>query len=313
MKRLVALLVFCFGILLCSCTPTQKAETLCITELQSAGGDADWIELCNYGTAAVNLNGWYLSNDPQSPGKSALPAAVLQPNERLVVSTSDSLAFRLSADGETVILSNPTGKTVQTVVIPASVPGLSYGCVEEGGLPPEEFVWYAAPTMGLSNNHGMMLGNNATDTRHGVRINEYVMRNKTSLYDREGNYGDWIELYNFSDKAIDLAGWSLTDEETEPQQWQFPSGTLLPAGGYLTVFCDGKDLADNGEYHTSFGLGDSDDFLALYTADGVFCSGVTCHAAAQDEAYGCDENGTVLRCRYPTPGYANAVKTEVAE
>ena len=79
------------------------------------------------------------------------------------------------------------------------------------------------------------------------------------------------------------------------------------------MFCDGKDLADNCEYHTSFGLGDSDDFLALYTADGVFCSGVTCHSAAQDEAYGCNENGTVLRCRYPTPGYANAVKTEVAE
>ena len=313
MKRWAVLLAFCFGLLLTSCGAAQPAETLCITELQSAGGDADWIELCNYGTTAVDLNGWYLSNDPQSPGRSALPAVVLQPNERLVVSTSDTLAFRLSAEGETVILSDPTGKTVQTVVIPASVPGLSYGCVEEGGLPPAEFVWYAAPTMGLSNDHGMVLGDNATDTRYGVRINEYVTRNKASLYDSEGDYGDWIELYNFSDNAIDLSVWSLTDEETEPKRWQFPSGTVLPAGGYLVVFCDGKDKTNGAELHTSFRLGESDDFLALYTADGVFCSGVTCRTATQDEAYGCNDNGTVVLCRYPTPGYANAVKTEVAK
>ncbi len=313
MKRLAVLLLLCLSLLLSSCSAAQSTQTLCITELQSAGGDTDWIELCNYGTAAVDLNGWYLSNDPQSPGKSALPAAVLQPNERLVVSTADSLAFRLSAEGETVILSNPNGKTVQTVVIPAAVPGLSYGCAEGKGWPPAEFVWYAAPTPGLSNDHGMVLGDNATDTRYGVRINEYVTRNKASLYDSEGDYGDWVELYNFSDKAIDLSAWSLTDEETDPKRWQFPSGTVLPAGGYLVVFCDGKDYTDGSQLHTSFGLGESDDFLALYTAEGAFCSGVTCHATEQDEAYGCNENGAMTACRYPTPGYANAVKTEVAK
>lgn len=313
MKRMTCcLLIGVLLLCLAACSPAENTDTLCITELQSAGGEADWIELYNYGERAVSLQGWYLSDDPDSPGKAALPTAQLQAGERLVLSTADVLTFRLSADGETVVLSNPHGEAAHTVALPAAVPGLSYGALEGDIYPPTQFAWYAAPTPGQPNSMGMVLGENATNTEYGVRINECVARNKASLYDSEGDYGDWIELYNTADTAVVLSGWSLTDNESELDRWRFPENTVLPAGGYLLIFCDGKNSAENGEYHTNFRLGENDDYVGLYTADGSFCSGVTCNATEQDVAYGCNESGATVRCRYPTPGYANAAETEVA-
>ncbi len=312
--RLPAILLLCAVLCLCcACTSTPTGRTLCITELQSAGGETDWIELYNYGELPVPLQGWYLSDDPETPGKSPLPLYTLLPGERLVLTAGDTLTFRLSAAGETVVLSDPQGTAVQTIAVPASVPGLSYGSTETDSFSPAQFVWYATPTPGEDNSHGMLLGDNTTDTRYGVRINEYVSRNKSTLYDSAGDYGDWIELYNTSEAAVDLSGWALTDAEDDLSRWLFPAGTTLPAGGYLLVFCDGKDSAGDGELHTNFRLSENDGFLGLYTADGAFCSGVTCGATEQDVAFGCDNSGKTIRCRYPTPGRANAVETEVAE
>ncbi len=312
MKRCVVCLLLCLLALAgTACSPLPSTgQTLCISEMQSAGGTEDWIELYNYGTEPVSLQGWYLSDDPASPGKSPLPAVTLKPSERLVVSTAGTdcpLQFRLSAKGETVVLTNPTGTAVQTVSLPASVPGVSYGCVETDIFSPTQFVWYAAPTPGISNETGMMLGSNATNTAYGVRINEYVLRNRTTLYDEDGDYGDWVELYNASETAVDLAGWSLTDDETDTVRWQFPENTVLPAHSFLIVFCDNKNkTTPTGELHTNFSLSRSDRFIGLYTADGSFCSGVTCESADTDCAFGCDETGAVGPCQYATPGYANA-------
>ncbi len=319
MKRMCAVAAVLCLFLGCfvSCAPAAAhGQSLCISEVCTAG--EDWVEVLNYGNEAVDLTGWYLSDDPQSPGKSALPATVLAAGERLVLraDTTDrtALAFRLNAAGEAVVLSNPQGKAVSTVTVPASVPGVSYGCVETEAFPPERYVWYASPTPAQSNENGMMLGESTTATQYGVRLNEYMARNKSVLYDEEGDYGDWVELYNFSDNAVDLSGFTLTDAKEDIARWQFPAGTTLPAGGYLVVFLDGKNKQTaSGELHADFKLGQSDGFLGLYTPTGAFCSGISCDEQnEQDVSYGCTPAGEVRRCRYPTPRAANAVdETEV--
>ena len=71
-------------------------------------------------------------------------------------------------------------------------------------------------------------------------INEFMASNATTLADEDGDYSDWIELYNPTDQAVDLDGWSLTDRESDPHQWTFPEITLA-AEDYLIVFASGKD------------------------------------------------------------------------
>ncbi len=307
---MILLLVLCG----CSEDTAKTRRTLCISEVQASGGEHDWVELYNYGTEPLSLHGWYLSDDPDSPGKYPLPALVLAAGERVVLTTDSSaahsLGFRLSARGETVVLTSPEGHTAHTVEVPPSVAGLSYGCVENGTYPPVDFVWYAAPTPAASNADGAQLGTNTTAEQYGVRINEYVTRCRTSLYDAAGDYGDWLELYNTTDHTVDLSGWTVTDADNPDARWAFPAGTQLPAGGYLLVFCDGKNTVTDGEYHTDFRLGENDGFVALYTADGAFCSGVTCKydSSEQDIAYGCTADGTVAQLRYPTPGAPNAAE-----
>ncbi len=107
----------------------------------------------------------------------------------------------------------------------------------------------------------------------GVIITEFVARNQSGLVDDEGAHVDWIELYNRAGHAVQLDGWSLTDDPNRPAKWRFPAITL-PANGYLVVYASGKDgitwpAAESGGQdlpvlHTNFRLNGDAGFLALY-------------------------------------------------
>ncbi|MFN8254547.1 MAG: lamin tail domain-containing protein [Bacteroidales bacterium] len=48
---------------------------------------------------------------------------------------------------------------------------------------------------------------------------------------------DWIELYNPTDAAIDISGFSLSDKPTFPTGVVFPAGTVVSAKGYYIYVC----------------------------------------------------------------------------
>ena len=75
-----------------------------------------------------------------------------------------------------------------------------------------------------------------------VIISEFLTSAESTagLRDEDGELQDWIELYNSGSTAVDLAGWSLTDDPDEPSLWTFPS-VSIPAGGRLVVFASSKD------------------------------------------------------------------------
>lgn len=75
-----------------------------------------------------------------------------------------------------------------------------------------------------------------------VVINEGSNRNYSAFPDENGNFPDWIELYNAGTDTVDLFNYSLTDDSTMPTRWLFPNIQLLP-GDYLPVFCSGKNRA----------------------------------------------------------------------
>ncbi|MFV2067913.1 MAG: lamin tail domain-containing protein, partial [Pirellulales bacterium] len=69
-------------------------------------------------------------------------------------------------------------------------------------------------------------------------ISEFMASNGSTLSDAQGTFPDWIEVHNPSDAVVDLDGWSLTDNTTDPRKWSFPN-IALEAGGYLTLFASG--------------------------------------------------------------------------
>jgi len=74
----------------------------------------------------------------------------------------------------------------------------------------------------------------------GLVINEVMASNINTIVDEDGDFEDWIELYNAGDTAVNLEGWGLSDEPDHPFQWTFPPVTVQP-GDYLLVWASGKD------------------------------------------------------------------------
>ena len=116
-----------------------------------------------------------------------------------------------------------------------------------------------------------------------IKINEYSVSNATvgvsgpTFIDNQGNTPDWIELYNPTSSGINIAGYNLTDNPINISKYTFPIGTIIPANGFLRVWCSGKGTPANsgGNIHTNFSLSQCNSnklFFNLSTSDNSFSS-----------------------------------------
>lgn len=80
------------------------------------------------------------------------------------------------------------------------------------------------------------------------QINELMTSNVSVLSDEDGEYPDWLEIYNPADSTIQMAGFSLSDDSLVLDKWTFPDIYIGP-GGYLLVYCSGKDRLPGEDYY----------------------------------------------------------------
>ena len=100
-----------------------------------------------------------------------------------------------------------------------------------------------------------------------VVITEVMAINDGSIADENGETVDWAEIQNQGPTTVNLDGWFLTDEPAVGK-WRFPS-VEIPGGGFLIVFCSGKNRATEGEEpHTNFRLSGDGEYLGLLRPDG---------------------------------------------
>jgi hypothetical protein len=99
-----------------------------------------------------------------------------------------------------------------------------------------------------------------------VVINELMALNSTTLADPQGEYDDWIELYNTGDQTIDLSGMYLSDNPENPLKWQIPDGTIIQPGDYILIWAD-EDGNDDPGLHANFKLSSKGETLWLYDTD----------------------------------------------
>ena len=138
-----------------------------------------------------------------------------------------------------------------------------------------------------------------------VVINELMPKNYDTAEDEEGKNADWIELYNNSGLTVDLSGYFLSDDFTNPNKWTFPTGTTIAANGYLIIWCD-EDTMDAG-LHTNFKLSSGGEILTLSNALGFAVNQVTFPELETATTYGRYANGTGEFIRMvPTYNAANS-------
>lgn len=286
-----------------------------ITEFTSAdtgylpqyGMLCDWVELYNTSAESVDISGFTLSDNVGNDKYTFPEGTVIDANSYLVVNCTDQVAaadvapFGLSRrNEESVVLKNAAGMIVEIVRSEPLEAG-SFALCEDGTWKATQEV--SAGYENTQQGHETFL--QATGTYAGsVRISEVMSADQLVLADGFGEFSDWVELYNTTDQTIDLSGWCLSDDPTEPQKWMIPE-LVLEAGQRAVIFCSGRGVTVDGQMHAEFALSAAGESLILSSYAGNIVDAVNFPAAEDHTAFTFEADGQAVPTAYPTPGYTN--------
>jgi len=119
------------------------------------GANSDWVELYNAGDMAVDLNGYYLTDDSSTPNKWQVSQSFLIPSKGYILIWADGAAtglhanFKLSASGEHLALYNPTLTLVDSLNYDVQNLDISFGRSTDGAV---TWSYFQSPTPGAENN-----------------------------------------------------------------------------------------------------------------------------------------------------------------
>lgn len=128
----------------------------------------------------------------------------------------------------------------------------------------------------------------AGNSRSQVIISEFMASNTRSVADEDGEYSDWLEIFNLGQTNVNLLGWALTDNTDNPRKWRFPA-MEIKSGQAMIVFASNKNRRVAGNpLHTDFKLSSSGGFIGISDASGkiVFHYGAIYPDQAPDVSFG---------------------------
>lgn len=152
----------------------------------------DVIELRNLSAQVIDLSGYSVSDDPGNPTRWSIADGVtIAPNGFVVIfatgegefsigDVSLETNFRLSAGGETIVLSDPSGTIIQELTYPQQSADVSYGRLDDGS-----YAFMNRATIGEANDESSVSGDlilrPRTDQESGLfPTNETLVVNLTS-------------------------------------------------------------------------------------------------------------------------------------
>ena len=274
------------------------------------GSTPDWIEVANVSGSPLNLRGYALSQAADAVNVFTFPEMQLEPGEcalvladsRLRTDATDSLhaPFSLSSAGDTLMLFNPAGVAVDTVNLPALDADQSYARIDVN-----QWQLCTTPTPGQPNTVEGYRALTEPDGDSPVVITELMSTNRYTLADENGEYYDYIELYNRSGEAVDLTGWHLSDDPAQVWKWTFPE-LRLEAGETLVVFASRLNRReDPAHLHTNFALSSEGEQVVLSDARGRVQDRVEFDLLKADVAWTKMADGSWSSAAAPSPGTVN--------
>ena len=124
----------------------------------------------------------------------------------------------------------------------------------------------------------------------GLVINEIMAGNVSAVADQNGEYDDWVELYNGNSFSLNLNGYYLSDNENDLTKWMFPIVTI-PANEYLIVWCDTAGGTQSG-LHTTYRLSADQEEVYLTDPTGTVIDAVHYVNMPSDKGFARVPNGT---------------------
>lgn len=220
--------------------PARPAVVVSEVKANGAPQDADVIELHNTTGSPVDIGGWYLTDDFDSPKKYTIPPTSIPANGYVIFYSSNSFnagpgGFGLGADGDDIYLFSGDGLNLTGYAhgfdFGASASNSTFGryIISTGN---DHFVVQSASTLGGANA-GPLVG--------PIVINE-ISYHPADLpvnnVDVNNVQDEFIELHNTSGVSVPLydpANPANTWHVTGTVDFDFPAGVSIPAGGYALV------------------------------------------------------------------------------
>lgn len=107
--------------------------------------------------------------------------------------------------------------------------------------------------------------------RRGLRINEVMVVNDSSVVDDFGQHHAWVELYNSTFAPLEISSVYLTNDKDNNKKYPVPLGdvnTEIPARQHVLFWADGQP--NKGTFHMNFTLKPGEDnYIAIYDANGL--------------------------------------------
>lgn len=136
-----------------------------------------------------------------------------------------------------------------------------------------------------------------------LRINEVCSSNFTLAADADGNYSDYVELYNPTAEEVSLDGYFLSDDEGKLKKYAL-GDVKIPAGGYTVIWMDGS--GDGADGQEGFRISAKGEQLYLSSAEGAVVDEVTVPALSYNTVYGRVDDGAAWEPMTGTAGGSNA-------
>ncbi|NCU41807.1 MAG: PKD domain-containing protein [Candidatus Moranbacteria bacterium] len=235
-----------------------------------------FIEIYNFGNSPVDIRFWQLGDGTKN--RYMFPnQTVLMPGEYRVVNGKD-LPFTLNDQGKEIIfLFDPAGFVLQSMSYEKTKKDFSFIFSEEDSL------WRQTPYITLGEKNIFPKSQQGAT----IRINETLPNPKENE-----EKGEYIELYNFGDSAVDISFWQLMD--TSLQGYTFPQNTLLSSREHRVIFRETFGFALNNTKETVF----------LQDASGYQIDSVSWENSKENLSKNRDKD-TLRNSKYRTPGEKN--------
>lgn len=144
----------------------------------------------------------------------------------------------------------------------------------------------------------------------GIFLSEICADNESAYTDPDGNFVDFIEIFNGSDKAVDISGWGLSDKENFPLLFRFPERTKIQPGEYIVVNCskDYQNVSKPHSYCAPFSISNGEEGVFLSDRDGYILQEVFPVSMLEDQSM-ISLNGKAYIGTYCiSPGYPNTTE-----
>lgn len=145
------------------------------------------------------------------------------------------------------------------------------------------------------------------DPINGIYLNEIASVSKAYKDDFRENSG-YVELYNSTNKDVQLVSCFLSDTKTNLIRYSIPNGTIIPAKGFTIFYADGQTF--QGTSHTPFEMDEDGGSILLsqkIESEVNIIDSASYTYLTREHSYGkyADGTGQWQEMTIQTPGLAN--------